>query len=135
MNRLKTATGGAPCNYEWQYDIGGNMTDKTPTSGTGCTMLDVVVTNKNQISGGGYAYDAAGNMTQMPATGGTLTYDAENRLVTASGGTYTYDGDGRRVKKVAGGPTTTTYSYGVDGHVLWEAVNGACHDSAAGSSP
>ncbi len=31
---------------------------------------------------------------------------------------------GRRVKKVAGG-TTTTYYYGVDGQVLWEAVNGA----------
>ncbi|MCI0626259.1 MAG: hypothetical protein L0387_32215, partial [Acidobacteria bacterium] len=102
----------------------GNMTDKTPTSGTGCTMLDVVVTTKNQISGAGYAYDAAGNMTQVPGISGTLTYDAENRLVTAAGATYTYDGDGRRVKKQAGG-TTTTYYFGVDGQVMWEAVNNA----------
>ncbi|MDP9267984.1 MAG: hypothetical protein M3P27_06610 [Acidobacteriota bacterium] len=34
--------------------------------------------------------------------GHTLSYDAENRILTASGVTYTYDGDGVRVKKSSG---------------------------------
>jgi uncharacterized protein RhaS with RHS repeats len=53
----------------------------------------------NQITGtcsqnGGFSYDASGNMTNDGVN--TLTYDAENRTLSASGsyggGSYTYDG-------------------------------------------
>ncbi len=64
------------------------------------------------VSGGhSYAYDANGNMVSR-TTGGqsfTLTYDAENRLVSVSGAviaTFVYDGDGRRVKAMVNGVTT-----------------------------
>ena len=60
-----------------------------------------------------YWYDANGNMYQRVVDGDTytLTYDAENRLVSVSGGglsaSFVYDGDGNRVKGVMGGVTTT----------------------------
>jgi len=64
------------------------------------------------VSGGhSYAYDANGNMVRR-TTGGqsfTLTYDAENRLVSVSGAvsaSFVYDGDGRRVKATVNGVTT-----------------------------
>ncbi len=40
----------------------------------------------------------------------SLTYDAENRAVTAAGASYTYDGNSLRVKKISGG-TTTIYIF------------------------
>jgi RHS repeat-associated protein len=64
------------------------------------------------VSGGhSYAYDANGNLTSR-TTGGqsvTLTYDAENRLVSVSGAvsaSFVYDGDGRRVKATVSGVTS-----------------------------
>jgi uncharacterized protein RhaS with RHS repeats len=57
--------------------------------------------SKNQITTAGYAYDAAGNMTQ-DGQGHFPVYDAENRIKTVAGLNYTYDGDGSRVKKDSG---------------------------------
>jgi RHS repeat-associated protein len=57
----------------------------------------------------------------------TLTYDAENRVLSAtnggSSGTYTYDGNSLRVKKVSAS-TTTVYIFS-GSKVLAEYVNGA----------
>jgi hypothetical protein len=59
-----------------------------------------------------YWYDENGNQTRRDVGGTTyLSYDAENRLVSASGAataTFVYDGDGKRVKSITGG-TTTVY--------------------------
>jgi RHS repeat-associated protein len=60
-----------------------------------------------------YWYGANGNMYSriVGATTYSLTYDAENRLISVSGGglsaSFTYDGDGNRVKGVVGSLTTT----------------------------
>ncbi|HXE13522.1 MAG TPA: RHS repeat-associated core domain-containing protein, partial [Bryobacteraceae bacterium] len=75
---------------------------------------------------GDAAYDAAGN--QLTIGGTTLTYDAENRVVSASnlpaygGGseTYVYDGDGRRVQKIVIGGNTTTYVHDIFGKLIAE---------------
>jgi RHS repeat-associated protein len=63
----------------------------------------------------GYAYDANGNMIHRSIAGDgvyTLTYDAENRLITVKQGSTTiasfvYDGDGSRIKSTVNGVTTT----------------------------
>ena len=86
-------------------------------------------TTTNHITTSGYSYDANGNMTNDGQN--TLTYDAENRLLTSSGtlgsGTYTYDGKGRRVKRVSGS-TTTVYIYS-GSNIVAEYVNGAAPSS------
>ena len=69
--------------------------------------------------------DANGNMTGDGTN--TLTYDAENRTVSASNGSasgsYTYDGNNLRVKKVSGSATTVYLFSG--SKVVAEYVNGA----------
>ena len=60
-----------------------------------------------------FSYDANGNQTNRTVGGSsyTLSYDAENRLVSVSGAataSFVYDGDGNRVKGTIG-TTTTTY--------------------------
>src|SRR5579875_3662405 len=72
-----------------------------------------------------YSYDAAGN--QLVANGDTLSYDAENRMISAAeppalGGateTYVYDGSGQRVQKTGPGGTTT-YVYDAFGNLAAE---------------
>ncbi|MFH1702232.1 MAG: RHS repeat-associated core domain-containing protein [Nitrospirota bacterium] len=67
-----------------------------------------------------YAYDAAGNRTQMIYPDGNLlnyAYDAANRLTQISDTSdntivaYEYDAAGRRTKKTLGNGTYTTYAY------------------------
>jgi RHS repeat-associated protein len=68
----------------------------------------------------GLGYDAAGNITSDPMTGGTMTYDVENRLLTTtSGGSYAYDTGGKRVRRIAGGQETW-YVYGLRGELVAE---------------
>ncbi len=74
----------------------------------------------------GLGYDAVGNITSDALTGGTMTYDAENRLLTATsggGGSYIYDGEGRRVKRVTAGQEWW-YVYGMGG--VGGGVSGEC---------
>ena len=84
----------------------------------------------NQITTPGYAYDLNGNMTNDGLN--TITYDAENRVVSSSGapgtGAYVYDGNGLRVEKClpncTGTNPTTVYIY--SGHQVIAAYdNGA----------
>jgi YD repeat-containing protein len=82
-----------------------------------------VYNGNNQINGA--SYDAAGN--QLVANGDTLSYDAENRMISAAeppslGGateTYVYDGSGQRVQKTGPGGTTT-YVYDAFGNLAAE---------------
>jgi RHS repeat-associated protein len=116
MNRLQSAaTTGTDCTLvngftknwgeSFTLDAWGNLLSITPTK-CSAENLQVSVTppsgpSKNQITTTGYAYDAAGNMTQ-DGQGHFPVYDAENRIKTVAGVNYTYDGDGRRVKKDSG---------------------------------
>ena len=64
-----------------------------------------VSATRNRITDPGYSYDANGNMTQDGLN--SLTYDAENWLVSATGAKYSYDGAGLRVKKQVGSNPAT----------------------------
>jgi hypothetical protein len=77
----------------------------------------------NRING--LTYDAAGNIT-IDTGGMSMTYDAENILLTAgSVGIYTYDANRRRTRRAADGQETW-HIYGVDGELLAEyAADGA----------
>jgi RHS repeat-associated protein len=119
LNRLATmaAPGGGCAGLAWNYDLWGNRKDQTTTAGA-CGESHLTINAQNRIADPGFAYDAAGNLTQTPNPGGlTMTYDAENRMKSAAGVTYTYDGDGRRVKKSGG----KLYWYGLGGEVLAES--------------
>jgi RHS repeat-associated protein len=115
------------------YDRYGNRLTQSISSGcTGITCPTNSVTasaTTNQITTSGYGYDANGNITNDALN--TLTYDAENRLITSSGslgsGSYTYDGKGLRVKKVSG--STTTVSVYSGSNLIAEYLNGAAPSS------
>ncbi|MFZ2095400.1 MAG: RHS repeat-associated core domain-containing protein [Anaerolineales bacterium] len=67
-------------------------------------------------SGESYTYDDNGNQITRNVGGNsyTLSYDAENRLVSVSGAataTFVYDGDGNRVKGTIGPATTYIGNY------------------------
>jgi RHS repeat-associated protein len=138
IGRLTAASTAGSTNYpawglSFGYDRYGNRLTQSISSGcTGitCPTNSVAVsTTTNRITTGGYGYDANGNMTNDGVN--TLTYDAENRLLTSSGslgsGTYTFDGKGWRVKKVSGS-TTTVYVYS-GSNLIAEYSNGAAPSS------
>ncbi len=127
LYRLSTAVTTGSTSYpqwglSWTYDRYGNRLAQTVTAGAGVPSNSVTVdATTNRITGAPYAYDANGNMTNDGAN--SLTYDAQNRAVTAAGATYTYDGKGLRVKKVSGS-TTTVYIFS-GSKVIAEFDNGA----------
>src|SRR5207245_1854031 len=78
-----------------------------------------------------YSHDCNGKMTNDGAN--SVTYDAENRAVTAAGTTYVYDGNGLRVRKCAPNctsPTSSTVYIFAGSKVIAEYDN-----SAAPASP
>ena len=90
----------------YTYDPVGNRTQKVST----LPGLPGGLTNYNandQLATD--TYDANGNTTA--STGLGYAYDFENHLIQQGGITMVYDGDGNRVRKTAGGVTT---SYTVD---------------------
>lgn len=101
VNRLpnSTASGTQSHNLNFGYDRFGNA---TCTGGTGlCTQLSF--DGNNRITGTGYTYDAAGNLTQDGSTSYcTYTWDGEGRLSSISGCatlTFTYNALGQRAEK------------------------------------
>ena len=77
------------------------------------------------VFGNHTGYDANGNMTARPASGGgsnAFTFDVDNRLLTAAvaGGTeeYNYLADNKRVWKKEPSGTEYVYFYGVGGQKL-----------------
>ena len=120
LGRASTAVTTGSTNYpkwglSWTYDRYGNRTNQTVTAGTAVSNSVVVNPATNQITTPGYSYDANGNLTNDGVN--SLTYDAENRLVSSvdgsGSGTYSYRASGLRAVKVSGG-TTTVYLYDGD---------------------
>jgi hypothetical protein len=102
LKRLVSASGSG-WSETYGYDSFGNLTSKTPTGGAP-TLSQAVNASTNQIVG--QTYDANGNQLSGPL--GTLTYDPENRLLTATGVQYGYDSANKRVWKgtISGGALT-----------------------------
>ncbi len=110
---------------DFSYDRYGNRCVSNVTGGvsTYCPGYNTV---NNRINGLGY--DAVGNITNDPATGGTMIYDGENRMEMATkggGGAYTYDGEGKRVKRMLAGGQEWWYVYGIGGELLAEYLSTA----------
>src|SRR6266540_737800 len=125
LNRISGVVEPNVFTQTYGYDRWGNRQITSATGGVN-NYNPTYDTGSNRIVGP--IYDKAGNITSDLLTGGTMTYDAENRLLTASaggGGTYTYDADGRRTKRTAGGQEKW-HVYGIGGELLAEyAANGA----------
>ena len=140
LYRLITATTTGSTAYpKWGlsmvYDRFGNRPAQNVTAGTGvpssCLAIDTATNHVTGTCGSniGFSNDPNGNMTGDGFN--TLSYDAENHIVSATNssasGTYSYDGNGQRAKKVSGGTTTVTIFLGT--RVLAEYNNGAASSS------
>ena len=105
LNRIAGANKTGGTNFTFDIDRNGNRWNQNP-AGQGAQL--VFDTTKNQISGSGVIYDAAGNIIDDGHTTGghTYTYDDEGRIVQVDGGntaTYFYDAFGRRARRTVGG--------------------------------
>src|SRR6266436_4209999 len=97
LNRLTTSNenSGSSWSQTNGYDQFGN---RWIDYGGGVHNLSLSTTN-NRITTSGYAYDAAGNLTNDSVH--TYGFDAENKIksVDSVNDVYRYDGDGNRVRK------------------------------------
>lgn len=136
LGRLSTAQTTGDSNYpQWgmsfAYDRYGNRTAQTVTAGTGPSNSVTVSATTNHITTSGYSYDANGNVTNDGVN--ALSYDAENRLLSASGsygsGSYSYGIFGvRGVKSSSGNTTVSIY----DGErLIAEYTNGTLSNEYA----
>jgi RHS repeat-associated protein len=105
-------TDGGLYSESYAYNANGLMT--TGPLGAGYSYGNAA--HKHAVTAVGsnsFTYDANGNMTGRTLAGSgasTLSYDAENRLVSVSGAasaSFVYDGDNGRVKGSVNGATTT----------------------------
>jgi RHS repeat-associated protein len=113
LNRLDLATGA------YYDDLTYDSTTGNLTSANGSSLTYGDSTHKHAVTnsyGRSYLYDANGNMSHrtIGSVTYTLTYDAENRLVSYQGGTifggsidatFLYDADGNRVQGTVNGVT------------------------------
>jgi RHS repeat-associated protein len=108
----------------WNYDRWGNRLSQALIGGTASVGQPnfTVDPNTNRITNSGFAYDAAGNMTNDSVN--AYTFDGANRMtqVGNNAATYAYFGP-LRIKKIVGS-TTTTYIYSGSKPIA-EYVNGA----------
>jgi hypothetical protein len=118
LKRLTMAwTTGPAYGLSFGYDGFGNKLSQTVTKGS-APASSITVDANNRITG--QTYDANGNMTSGASS--TLTYDVDNRVVTAaglSGEQYSYNPSNKRVwkKRATGGGNFAedVYFYGIDG--------------------
>jgi RHS repeat-associated protein len=129
LNRVTSFTdlsgGATSASQNFSYDRYGNRCVWNAIGGVSAYCPNYTASN-NRISN--LTYDAAGNITNDPATGGTMIYDGENRLEMATsggGGAYTYDGEGKRVKRMLAGGQEWWYVYGIGGELLAEYLSTA----------
>lgn len=110
LNRVSVATSQATSGVDcWGQSFSpDSLANLNTIASVQCTngTLSVAVDGNNHITGGGFAYDAAGNMTQ-DGSGYTYAFDPEKHLKKAvgmAGGPYcyVYDGNGLRVAKKSG---------------------------------
>jgi RHS repeat-associated protein len=114
------------------WDKAGKVSN-SPLAGAGPPInnrvytVDATTNRLTSVNGLAMGYDAAGNLTSDSMTGGIMTFDADNRLLTATnggGGNYTYDGDGKRVKRITAGQEWW-YVYGIGGELVAEYLASA----------
>jgi YD repeat-containing protein len=97
-------------SYSESYSYNANGPLINGPLGAGYTYWDTAHKHAVSAVAGGHSF-ANGNLTRRTMGGQsyTLTYDAENRLVSVSGAasaSFLYDGDGQRVKGSVGGVIT-----------------------------
>jgi RHS repeat-associated protein len=85
-------------------DAWGNLKQ----SGTYSFSQFPVLPNQNRVTGSGYVYDAAGNMT-ADGLGTSYQYRSDGLLTSSDGETYTYDALGQRVRKDGAGSNEYVY--------------------------
>src|ERR1700749_573461 len=137
FNRLtaRTVMSGTAQNYTYSYDRYGNRVSQTALQ-TGYNFNPTINPANNQITTGGYTYDAAGNM--LNDTVHSYTYDAEGNLTKVDGGStaqYVYGVFNRRIHVQTPSATTEyTYDYagrrisswlspnnsGIEGRIYWD---------------
>ncbi len=105
--------GEAGWGLSWSYDGWGNRLAQTVTKGYApATSLTVDAATNRISAASNWLYDNNGNATQAGA-GMPLTYDVENRLLTAVGEQYGYAPDNKRVwQKAASGAEKVTFWLG-----------------------
>jgi len=98
--------------YTYTYDRYGNRWAQTALQGGPSPSVSYDVAT-NQINSGGYAYDAAGNLSSDGSN--TYSYDAEGNLIGVTGSnsaTYVYDALNDRVESdINGSIIEYTYDY------------------------
>ena len=136
FNRLKslTVTSGTQNNFSYVYDRYGNRWQQNITAGSGPSPQLSFNTANNQVTNGGIAYDAAGNLVNDSTH--TYNYDAEGNLISVDNGAtavYVYDAMNRRVRvQTASSTDEFTYDYanrristwlpngaGIEGRIYW----------------
>jgi RHS repeat-associated protein len=85
---------GATTQETYSYDSWGNLKQ------SGIFPFEQNFGVDNRVSGGGYVYDQAGNMTQ-DGIGNSYSYTSDGMLSGSGGANYAYDGDSKRVRKDA----------------------------------
>lgn len=133
FNRLasRTITSGTTQNFSYVYDRYGNRWQQNLTSGTGPAPQFNFNTSTNQVTNSGYAYDAAGDVTNDSFH--SYTFDADGNVTAVDGGTtasYVYNALNQRVQVIAGG-TTTEYVFNLNGQRVSE-WNGTTHAQLKG---
>ena len=123
-----TQTGGTdnagaailPVTYAYTYDLRGNRTNETITTGTGgtatTTVKDRTFNPGNQTTTAGFTFDGAGNQSADPAAG-AMTYTAGDQMasVTRAGYSYNYTYAGVGNGELLSNQTPTAnyaYTYG-----------------------
>jgi RHS repeat-associated protein len=108
---------------DYTYDQWGNRTlsfSDAPGAFNQPFNIDAA-TNRLLAPNGTIGYDFDGNQTtDSYSGGGSRSYDAENRMLTAQGHSYTYDADGRRVRRAISGGQTYWQVFGVAGEMVAE---------------
>lgn len=109
-------------DLSYTYDGDGRRTSSTSATGTDTYTYDSDGRLTSETLPGGstlpYAYDANGNPTETPsAPAGSLTYNADDELVSGYGSTYQYDASGDLVSSTPATGAATSYSWAVPGQL------------------
>jgi RHS repeat-associated protein len=128
FNRLTSRSiyTGTTQNYTYGYDRYGNRWNETPLNGGYTSSLSFHAAT-NKIITAGFAYDAAGNLTND--TFHTYTYDAEGNVTAVDGGStakYVYNALNQRVQTVVGSVNTeSVFNLAGQRVSVWNGTTGA----------
>jgi RHS repeat-associated protein len=111
---INSETTGTEWGLSFGFDGWGNRTSQSVTKGSGPTSSLSFNGLTNRVATAGFGYDSNGNMTTMPGAAG-LTYDSENRLLTANAEQYWYGPDNKRVWLKKSGGEEQFFFYGIGG--------------------